>query len=81
MNPARILLVEDEAVVALELAMRLKSYGYVIVDTVITGEQALLAAVAQVPELVLMDNMIQGRSTASRPPASCSCAEGSRGCL
>ncbi|MCV2369990.1 two-component system response regulator [Roseateles oligotrophus] len=60
MKPARILLVEDEAVIALELAMRLKSYGYVIVDTVVTGEQALLAAAALAPDLVLMDIMIQG---------------------
>jgi DNA-binding NtrC family response regulator len=53
--PARILIVEDEAVVALDVEERLRRLGYDVVAAVDSGESALAHAAALRPDLVLMD--------------------------
>jgi chemotaxis response regulator CheB len=58
---ARILIVEDERIVALELANRLQALGYVIVGSVSTGEDALRIVEDVEPDLVLMDVLLAGR--------------------
>jgi diguanylate cyclase (GGDEF)-like protein/PAS domain S-box-containing protein len=58
---ARILVVEDEAIVALDIKERLESLGYAVVATVVSGEQALQKAEALGPDLVLMDIKLQGK--------------------
>ena len=44
MSSARILVVEDEAIVALDLTQRLTRLGYRVVATVDQGEKAVAAA-------------------------------------
>jgi two-component system, cell cycle sensor histidine kinase and response regulator CckA len=57
---ARILIVEDEAVVALDLRMRLTRLGYSVIDSVGLGESALEVAERERPDLILMDIRLRG---------------------
>jgi CheY-like chemotaxis protein len=59
-EPARILVVEDDAAVAEVLEARLQSFGYEVCDMVRTGRDAIRSAVRHRPELVLMDIMLDG---------------------
>jgi signal transduction histidine kinase len=56
-----VLIVEDEAIVALSIEKRLKSLHFNITGTVATGEDAIAAVERQTPDLVLMDVHLQGR--------------------
>lgn len=56
----RILVVEDEAIVARDLAERLEGLGYSVAGTAASGEEALEMAGATHPSLVFMDITIQG---------------------
>ena len=58
-NP-KILIVEDENIVAKDLQKRLVNLGYNIVDIVSTGEEAVKKAIATSPDLVLMDLRLKG---------------------
>jgi signal transduction histidine kinase len=60
MSPIKVLVVEDEAIVAEDIASCLEKMGYSIVDIVATGEEAIAAATSLRPDLVLMDIMLQG---------------------
>ena len=60
MNKARILIVEDEAIIALELKTNLRSLGYEVTSVVNTGEEAIKKAEADKPDLILMDIRIKG---------------------
>jgi len=51
----RILVVEDEAVVALDVKTQLESFGYEVVDTVATADEACFKAASSNPDLILMD--------------------------
>jgi len=68
----RILVVEDERIVALNLKQMLLKLGYEVVDVVTTGEQALKAVEGSDLDLVLMDIHIDGPmdgvETAARLP-------------
>lgn len=57
---ARILIVEDEGIEALEIQYRLKSLGYPSPDIVFSGEDAVKRAAETHPDLVLMDIMLCG---------------------
>jgi two-component system, sensor histidine kinase and response regulator len=59
-RPARILVVDDEWIVARDLADTLSAYGYVVSDPATTGEDAVVKARTEVPELVLMDVGLAG---------------------
>lgn len=61
MPKARILVVEDEGIIAEDIQMSLKDLGYEIAGTVSTGEEAMRMAVQQRPDLVLMDVVLQGQ--------------------
>jgi diguanylate cyclase (GGDEF)-like protein/PAS domain S-box-containing protein len=61
MKQARILVVEDESIVALDIQDRLESLGYEVPATVASGERAVEQAGALRPDLVLMDIQLQGR--------------------
>jgi diguanylate cyclase (GGDEF)-like protein/PAS domain S-box-containing protein len=61
MKPTRILVVEDESIVALDIQDRLESLGYEVPATVASGEAAIDQAGALRPDLVLMDIQLQGR--------------------
>jgi CheY-like chemotaxis protein len=58
---ARILIVEDEAIIALNLRRRLMRLGYIIVATTMSGEEAVRQAEALRPDVVLMDIRLSGQ--------------------
>ncbi|MCX6137237.1 MAG: PAS domain S-box protein [Ignavibacteriales bacterium] len=56
----RILIAEDERIVAVDLRNRLANLGYKVVDIVARGEQAVRVALEVRPDLVLMDIGLMG---------------------
>lgn len=60
MPKTRILIVEDEQIIAFNLKSRLEKIGYEVVGFVPTGAEALATAAAQRPDLILMDIMLDG---------------------
>jgi PAS domain S-box-containing protein len=60
MAKGKILVVEDEKIVAMDIQNRLKSFGYTIAGTAISGEGAIEKAEKTTPDLVLMDIMLKG---------------------
>lgn len=60
MKSKKILIVEDEIIIAMEIADRLKSMGYEVLRIVSNGEMAIKTALSEKPDLILMDIMIQG---------------------
>ncbi|MEO5356866.1 MAG: response regulator [Nitrospirae bacterium YQR-1] len=57
---SKILVVEDESIVAMNICDRLKDLGYEVVDVVSTGADALRRADELDPDLVLMDIVLKG---------------------
>ena len=57
---ARTLVVEDEAMIALDLQNMLKNLGYEVSDPASSGAEALAVATAERSELALMDIRIKG---------------------
>lgn len=58
--PASILIVEDEAVFALDLRQRLTHLGYEVSSIAVSGEEAMAFADQHQPDLVLMDIRLGG---------------------
>ncbi len=56
----RILVVEDEAMIALCLEMELKKAGYTLCKRVARGEEAVNAALRDLPDVILMDIRLAG---------------------
>ena len=56
----RILVVEDEAITALDLKYSLEEIGYEVIDTVDTGQDAIDIAEKKRPDVVLMDIKLKG---------------------
>jgi two-component system, cell cycle sensor histidine kinase and response regulator CckA len=56
----KILIVEDEAILALDLKAQLEAMGYRVVGVVASGEMALREAGRHRPDLILMDVKING---------------------
>lgn len=54
-TPRRILVVEDEAIIAWDIAMQLRDLGYEPLGPASNGEQAIEMAARLRPHLVLMD--------------------------
>lgn len=57
----RILIVEDEAIIAMDLQETLLEAGYAVIATVPSGEEALEYCAGEKPDLVLMDVHLQGK--------------------
>ena len=57
---AKILLVEDEIIIATEIRMRLQNLGYPVLALTPSAEQALEKIPQVKPELVLMDIQLDG---------------------
>ncbi|HEY9845909.1 MAG TPA: response regulator, partial [Candidatus Caenarcaniphilales bacterium] len=57
---AKILVVEDESIVAQDIQASLKSMGYTVPAVVASGEEAIKKAAQTHPDLVLMDIHLQG---------------------
>ena len=60
MKPARILVVEDDRVVARDIRQQLSRIGHTVVGTVSQGEEAIALARTSKPDLVLMDIELEG---------------------
>ena len=58
--PADILIVEDEGIIAADLAACLEDLGYRVTGEAASGEDALCQATAHRPDLVLMDIQLAG---------------------
>ncbi len=61
MAPPRILIVEDEMLLAKDLAKRLTGSGFEVVARVTSGEEAVRKAKETRPDLVLMDIKLEGK--------------------
>ncbi|MCX6692278.1 MAG: response regulator [Methanoregula sp.] len=60
MQPKKILIVEDEGVVALSLQAVLNKMGYMVVGIAITGNEAIRMVTDLHPDVILMDIHIKG---------------------
>lgn len=60
MQPIRVLVVEDERIVALHLKQQLTKLGYAVVAVVASGDKALEFLRSTHPDIVLMDINIEG---------------------
>ena len=61
MNSEKIMVVEDEWVVADQLCSYLKDLGYTVFSTASTGEEAIRKVEADRPDLILMDIVLKGK--------------------
>ncbi|MDR5805791.1 PAS domain S-box protein [Caballeronia sp. LZ001] len=61
MAPARILIVEDDRVVARDIAQQMIRNGHTVVGSTARGEDALVLAKEVRPDLVLMDVRLEGK--------------------
>ncbi|GAB6056624.1 methanogen output domain 1-containing protein [Methanobacterium alkalithermotolerans] len=57
---ARVLVVEDESIVAMGIKHKLQNLGHSVVDMVATGEDAIKSARENHPEIILMDIVLKG---------------------
>ena len=57
---ARILVVEDESIIADDLAAMLRRQGYQVSGTAATGEESIVRVGEQRPDLVFMDIRLKG---------------------
>ncbi len=60
MNGERVLIVEDERIIAFDLQRRLESFGFEVAGSVASGSAALEFCAKNRPDLVLMDIMLEG---------------------
>ena len=60
MDRAKILVVEDEAVVAMDIQTKLENLGYSVIASIRSGEEAVQIACEMRPDLILMDIHLQG---------------------
>jgi len=60
MGPVQVLVVEDEAVVAIDIQSKLEDLGYSVIALIRSGEEAVQAACEMRPDLILMDIKLQG---------------------
>ncbi len=60
MRTERVLLVEDERIIAIDLQNRLERLGFQVLELATTGEEAISSAKQQRPDIVLMDVMLPG---------------------
>ena len=61
MNNERILIVEDEKIIAIDLQRRLERFGYSVVGMAGEGETAVSLALELLPDIILMDIMLAGK--------------------
>jgi CheY-like chemotaxis protein len=61
MEKTRILIVEDECIIAIDLQNSLESLGYDVPAVASSGEEAIRLAEELQPDLMLMDIVLEGR--------------------
>ncbi|OQX71848.1 MAG: hypothetical protein B6D62_01245 [Candidatus Cloacimonas sp. 4484_275] len=57
----RILITEDERIIAEDLKMTLQEFGYDVIGIVASGEEAIAETKRLKPDLILMDIMLDGK--------------------
>lgn len=60
MSNERVLIVEDEKIIAIDLQRRLERFGYVVIGTAGEGYEAIDLAIKHNPDIILMDIMLSG---------------------
>ncbi|MFN3695640.1 MAG: response regulator, partial [Ignavibacterium sp.] len=60
MEKIKILIVEDEAIIAKNIESKLIKAGYEVVDTVYTGSDAVKSAIEKSPDIILLDIKLKG---------------------
>ena len=60
MAKGKILIVEDEGIVSLDLEQQLAELGYEVAAVAVSGEEAINKAIETRPDLVLMDIRLKG---------------------
>ncbi len=61
MTKTKIMVVEDEGIIATDIKMALQSAGYHVCAVVSTGEKAITLAETEKPELIIMDVKLAGK--------------------
>lgn len=56
----KVLIVEDEMIIALLLERMVRNLGHKVMDKVVSGEEAISVVQKQQPDLILMDIRLQG---------------------
>lgn len=56
----KILVVEDDSIIAMEIQTRLESMDYIVADILAYGEDVIEKAAEQQPDLILMDIILKG---------------------
>jgi len=59
--PVRVLIVEDETIIAMDIQRKIKQMGCDVVGRVVSGEQAVEQALTLRPDVVLMDIKLRGK--------------------
>lgn len=59
-SPVRVLIVEDEVIIAMEIQLRLETAGFEVCGLAATGEKAIRAVREKSPDVVLMDITLRG---------------------
>ena len=57
---SKILIVEDEIIIAIDLKMQLENLGYYVLDIAVNGKDAINKTGENNPDLVLMDILLNG---------------------
>jgi CheY-like chemotaxis protein len=57
----KVLVVEDEALVAMLLTKNLKSMGFDVCGTIASGEEAIQATRIKKPDIIIMDRRLAGK--------------------
>lgn len=60
-QPIKVMVVEDEVLIGLMLAKKLRAHGFDVMEVVTTGEEAVEQAVKLQPRVILMDVILAGR--------------------
>jgi PAS domain S-box-containing protein len=60
MSGKKILIVEDESIVAMDIKCALEGLGFTVCSMVSSGEEAVTTAAENKPDLILMDIMLKG---------------------
>jgi DNA-binding LytR/AlgR family response regulator len=60
MSNVKILIVEDEIIIAENISVQLQKAGYTVTDTVASGEETIASIQSDKPDVILMDIRIDG---------------------
>lgn len=60
MEPIKVLIVEDQWLIAQDIKIKLEDHNFKIIDMVTSGEKALEVVESAVPDLILMDIQLAG---------------------